>query len=280
MSDPHTAEDWAGSTGDNWRDHADAFESMISPAGDAFMAQCGFQSGERVIDSGCGAGATSLAIARAVTPGGEVVGLDISAALTAEASRRADAAGVANLRFETCDASIARPGGAPFDRLFSRFGSMFFADPPAAFANLRAMLRPGGRADFAVWASPADNPWITGLREVVTRHVAMPPSDPHAPGPFSLSDPGRFRALLEAVGWTDVDAKQWRGMQYVGGAGATPEAAAAFALEAMPFGEALRLAGGEVLAAGRTDLATFFAEYHDAHGVSAPASAWFVSARA
>ena len=122
------AEDWAGEMGARWLANIDRLESMIAPIGDALLARAGFQPGQHVIDIGCGGGATSLAIASAVGSSGSVVGIDISPDLIAKATERGVAAGVPNARFECADASLYQ-AETPFDRLFSRFGSMFFQNP-------------------------------------------------------------------------------------------------------------------------------------------------------
>src|SRR5690606_12585365 len=107
--------------------------------------------GDQVIDIGCGGGASSLALAARVAPGGMVTGLDISPVLVAAAQRRARAGGVKTAQFVVGDASRVRIPGDGFDVLFSRFGIMFFEDPYAAFANMHAFLKPDGRAIFACW---------------------------------------------------------------------------------------------------------------------------------
>jgi ubiquinone/menaquinone biosynthesis C-methylase UbiE len=148
-------EDWGGEMGDRWLANLDRFESMIAPIGAALLDRAAYQPGERVLDVGSGGGATTRAIAAAVAPGGEAIGLDIAPGLVAEAQRRADAEATAKARFVCADAATASLAQAPFDRLFSRFGSMFFEDPIPAFANLHAMLKPGARIDLAVWGATA-----------------------------------------------------------------------------------------------------------------------------
>ncbi|WP_240344828.1 class I SAM-dependent methyltransferase [Novosphingobium sp. THN1] len=136
-------EDWAGEMGARWLANLTGFESTIAPAGEALLAQAAYQPGERVVDIGFGGGATSLAIAQAVAPQGEVVGIDISPDLAAATARRAAAAGIANARFICADAATVALPEMPFDRLCSRFGSMFFSEPVPAFANLRGLLKAG-----------------------------------------------------------------------------------------------------------------------------------------
>ena len=108
-----SGEDWAGEMGERWLASLDRFESMISPVGDALLARADFRPGERVVDVGCGGGASSREIAASVAPGGVVYGLDISPALVAEAARRAAAAGLANVSFSAGDAATVLPPGAP-----------------------------------------------------------------------------------------------------------------------------------------------------------------------
>lgn len=279
-SDALKTEDWAGAMGAKWLANIDRFESMIAPVGEAFLKRAAFRPGERVIDIGCGGGGTSIAIGAAVAPDGAVTGLDISPDLIAFATTRAATAGAANVSFVEADASVATPPGAPFDRLFSRFGSMFFAEPGAAFGNLRSLIRAGGRADLAVWAPARDNLWIAAMMGVLGRHLDLPAPVPRAPGPFALDDPDYIRELLGGAGFVDIDIAAWDGMQQVGGAGSSPESAVAFVLEALSFGDLLAEAGPATQAAVSAELIALFAQHDGPDGVAMPARAWFVSARA
>lgn len=160
--------------GARWLANLNGFEGTIAPAGEALLAHAAYRPGERVVDVGFGGGATSLAIARAVSPGGDVVGIDISPDLVSATTRRAAVDGLGNVRFVCADAATVTLPGAPFDRLCSRFGSMFFAEPVAAFTNLRRLLRPGGRIDLAVWGPPLQNPWMLEGMAVARRHIELP----------------------------------------------------------------------------------------------------------
>jgi len=149
-----TEEDnWAGPMGERWLANLDRFETMITPIGEALLAEAGFAPGERVVDIGCGGGANTLQIAAKVAPGGSVTGLDISPALVKACAARARAAGVTNANFVAGDAAVAKLPETGFDRLFSRFGVMFFTDPHAAFANIHGFLRGGARLNFAWFAT-------------------------------------------------------------------------------------------------------------------------------
>jgi SAM-dependent methyltransferase len=271
------AEDWAGEMGDTWLANLDRFESMLAPVGAALMEHAAFRNGERVIDVGCGGGGTTIAIAQAVAPEGEVLGIDISPALVGEAEKRARAAGPSNISFMVADATFARPAQAPVDRLFSRFGSMFFPEPEKAFSNLRHLLRNGGRMDLGVWAPPSENAWVVGLLEIIGRYVELPEPEPFAPGPFALGDPDRVHSLLSQAGFERIECTLWRGDQLVGGAGADPESAAEFVLDAFPFAEPLA-DKPEVKAQVRDDLVGMFEKHRASDGVRIPAAAWFVTA--
>ena len=271
-------EDWAGEMGARWLANLDRFEGMIAPIGEALLERAGYQPGERVLDLGCGGGATTLAIAQIVGPQGAALGLDVAPMLIARAQERAAEAD-STARFVCADAATAGLGEPPFDRLFSRFGSMFFAEPVAAFVNLRGLLKPGARIDLAVWANPRDNLWMMEVMGVVRRHVEIPPAIPLTPGPFAFEDLGYLEDVLVGAGYSDIDIATYQGLQAVGGAGATPEDATDFVLASMAVGRVLADLGADVQNAARADLAAMFACHHQVgEGVMLPSKAWLVTA--
>lgn len=274
-------EDWAGEMGDRWLSNLSGFEGSIAPIGYALIDHAGFAGGEKVLDLGCGGGATTLEIAKNIGPDGRATGLDISPALVDFANRRAEEAGIANAQFVCADAATAQLEEAPFDRLFSRFGSMFFAEPVPAFANLRTMLKPGGRIDLAVWAAPADNPWMTGAMAAMRQHIEMPPPVPRAPGPFAFEEPHYVTEVLEGAGFADVRVTPHTCLLPVGGPGNTPEQAADFVQNGMSFGEILRDQPTEVRNATLADILALFRTHHiPGSGVVMGAKVWLVSATA
>lgn len=112
----------------------------LTPVSEALLALAAPRGGERVLDVGCGCGATTLELARTVGPAGRVAALDISAPMLAVAKARAEAAGIANVDWLQADAATAALDG--FDLLVSNFGVMFFGDPVAAFAHMRSAASP------------------------------------------------------------------------------------------------------------------------------------------
>ena len=172
------AADWNVSA-EAWVRHADEIEAHARPYGDAGIAALRPQAGERVLDLGCGGGATTLELGRCVTSAGSVTGVDVAEAMLALASERLEAAGLDHVSFAHADvatADLAGVAGGPVDGAFSRFGVMFFVDPVAAFANVAAALRPGGRLSLVVWQPLEDNPWW------------LVPSQAAAEGPSILHD--------------------------------------------------------------------------------------------
>ncbi|MCJ2031639.1 class I SAM-dependent methyltransferase [Methylobacterium sp. J-043] len=198
------AADWKGQDGGRWVAYQARLEAMLAPFGEAALEAAAPAAGERVLDVGCGAGASSLALAARVGAGGHVLGVDISEPLIGRA--RALAPSDMPAMFQVADAgSVALPEGA-FDILFSRFGVMFFDDPTGTFAHLRRALRPGGRVAFVCWRGAAENDWVrlpmSAINDIVPP-TARP--DPEAPSPFAFGDRGRVERILSAAGFTDID---------------------------------------------------------------------------
>lgn len=271
-------EDWSGDMGERWLANLDRFEAMIAPIGEALIERAGFAAGERVVDLGCGGGATTRAIAERVAPGGEVLGLDIAPMLIAEARKRSQS--IANIAFECSDAATAKLSGAPYDRMFSRFGSMFFPEPHAAFANLHAMLNRGARLDLAVWGPPRENAWMMEMMGVVRTHVEVPPAEPRAPGPFAFEDLTYLGEVLEAGGFGSVDVETYVGEQAIGGARTGPEEALRFVLSSLGVGRVLDEQPDDVREAAASDLLSLFERnYVAGKGVMLACKVWLVSAR-
>jgi len=272
--------DWQGATGEGWAANASHYEAMLADVGAALLDHAGFTPGERVVEIGCGSGRFARRIAAAVAPGGIVLGLDISPALARLARQQAAEAGTGNLEILVADAQTAVPPGAPFDRLVSRFGVMFFADQAAAMANLHAMLALGGQLDFAVWAGIEGNPWAGAVMEVARTHLGLPPRDPRAPGPFAFSDEVYFRTLLAGAGFQAVRFTPWQGKVRFGGPGVSVAEAAGLAVAGGTLARPLQAASEETRAALLADLAARMQPYLTDGGVLVPASVHLVTADA
>jgi SAM-dependent methyltransferase len=274
-------EDWAGEMGQRWLANLDHLEAMIEPIGRAAITRAAFQPGERVLDIGCGGGATSLAIADLVGANGEVVGLDVAPMLVDAARQRAADQGASNVRFICADAASAALEDAPFDRLFSRFGSMFFAEPVAAFGNLHGLLRQGARIDLAVWGPPRDNLWMMEMMGVARRHVEIPPAEPRAPGPFAFEDLDYLDEVLTTAGFSGIEIEAYEGEQAIGGPGTRPSDAVRFVLSSMGIGRVLAEQEPDVQSKASADLEEMFERHYvEGKGIMMACKAWLVSASA
>ena len=195
---------WNGGEAAHWLVHEERYARMLAPFTDHLLTAAALGHADRVIDIGCGTGSTSRAAGR-VALDGEVLGVDLSAAMLRQAARRAQEEGLTNIRFERGDAQVHRFRPGAGDVAVSRFGVMFFADAAAAFANIARGLRPGGRLVFVCWQNLADNEWIVVPGAAAAQHVALPPlDDPTAPGPFSLGERDRIAMVLRAAALRDV----------------------------------------------------------------------------
>lgn len=274
-ANPDQSRYWNEQAGPKWAALQRPLDAQLEPLGSAAIAALDLRPGERVLDVGCGAGATTLALAARVAPG-EVVGLDISQPLIDAA--RARVADRSHLRFELGDAQTTR-FAAPFDVVYSRFGVMFFADPVAAFTNLRAALRPGGRLGFVCWRAMADNPWSTAPLTAALPLLPSPPPPPvpGAPGPFAFADGDRVRQILADAGFADITVTPHDEPMVLAGDGF--EATVDTTLQIGPLGHALAGAPPELRAAVRAAVRDVLARHLGPRGVTLMSGTWQVHAR-
>jgi SAM-dependent methyltransferase len=187
-----------------WAEVREPLELQLAPLGRHALNALAPHPGERVLDIGCGGGETALDLARLVAPDGIVVGVDVSAAVLAFAQRTA--MGCERVRFVHADAQIFPFEPASFDVAFSRFGVMFFANPTAAFMNIRRSLKSNGRLAFVCWRALEENSLdILPLRAASAHLPPQPAHDPEAPGPFAFANPDRVRGILERAGFEEIE---------------------------------------------------------------------------
>jgi SAM-dependent methyltransferase len=267
------SEYWNGPAAERWIRLRELLDRSMASITAGALEAAAPRPGERVLDVGCGCGTTSLMLAERVAPGGSVVGVDISGPMLEVARGRAGSAAV---EFVEGDAGALR-FASPFDLAFSRFGVMFFSDPPAAFANLRAALAPGGRMVFACWRALRDNPWA--LAPLAAARDLLPPiapPDPDAPGPFAFADRARLERVLASAGFTDVAIAAHDDHMYEG---ATVEAATEHAMMIGPLSVIVAEASEELRAAIRPRVAAAMEPFATPEGVTPPAAIWLVTCR-
>lgn len=203
IANQEMAEAWEREA-EGWLAHADRYDEAGRRQWDRFVDAVDVAPEARVLDIGCGGGTTTISLAD-VANEGEAVGVDISLRMIEHARAAARRAGATNVAFVHADAQVHTFPEAPFDLAVSSFGTMFFSDPVAAFANIRRALRPGARLAMLVWRSLDENEWLTALRGALALGRDLPTPPPDAPGPFSLAREGRVRDVLDAASYVDID---------------------------------------------------------------------------
>lgn len=205
--DSGQAAHWNGPAGRAWVDGQALMDRVLQPYQDLLVDTVPQGFAGCVLDVGCGTGSTTLGYARRVGPEGRVIGLDISEPMLAAARERAARAG-SPATFICANAQTHPFAAASVDLVLSRFGVMFFADPVAAFANLRRATRADGGLRFIAWRSAAENPFMTTAERVAAPLLpALPPRRPDGPGQFAFADAAHIREVLAASGWEDVDVQ-------------------------------------------------------------------------
>jgi SAM-dependent methyltransferase len=274
----YTAEYWNNEGPNQYQQNTDRFEAMAAPFGQAMFEAVRLQPGEGVLDVGCGYATTTIEAAERVSPSGRVVGVDISGSMLAVAGQRLAAARVDNIRLLEADAQVYAFEPASFDAMISRFGTMFFEDPEAAFGNLARALRPGGRLAFACWQGPLQSEWVVVALGEAVKHVGRAPElgSPDAPGPWAFADADRVTRLMQAGGFADVTLDSVTRPQRVG----TDVDDVVRFVVSLPETRQLFAGLPPDAVAGAVDaLHRAFAPYAGNHGVVMDATAWLVSAR-
>jgi SAM-dependent methyltransferase len=241
------------------------------------------RAGERVLDIGCGFGDTTRQIAALVGPTGEAAGVDAAPNFIEAAAQEARDAGVENTRFFVADVQTD-PLGGPYDRAFSRMGTMFFVSPVAALRNVRESLVPGGQLCMVVWRRREDNHWLYRAQQIVEAIVQKPEEydEPTCgPGPFSMANADTVTDVMLYAGWENLSLRRCD-IEILGGTNL--DEGIDLVMSIGPAGEILRLQGDraahlvpQVEAALREGLADFKREDGS---IWAMASTWIVTATA
>jgi ubiquinone/menaquinone biosynthesis C-methylase UbiE len=271
-----------------WNDHVapkylrfrEILNRGLGAHGLAALARCPIETGDRVLDIGCGCGERTLDLAKRVGRPGLAVGVDGCRRFLEVARSDADLAQLPNVAFIEGDAEVCvLPTGLRL--VFSQFGTMFFANPVQAMRNVASSLMKGGRLAMVVWRSVEHNPFV-GVPKAIASRV-LPPVPEGAPtcgpGPFSMADPDTVESILSAAGFTDVSLKVIDQPLFLG---RTISDAVACQLALGPAGELMRHAGAEGEArqqALEAELSRALEPHLQTDGVWMPSSSWFVSAR-
>lgn len=270
---------WNSDFGEKWVAFEVDLETLHAPMNEPLLAHAAIEPGMQVLDVGCGSGSVARRAAELVGAGGTVTALDISDVLLTSARASATSEGSAPVQYLLADAQTYAFMSACFDRVVSRMGVMFFADPTVAFANLLQAVRPGGRFSAVVWRRGEVNPWFQLPTEAAIRHLGPIVSDPDAPGPLAFANADRALSILSAAGWQDVCADPLHVILET--RGSATEAAASIgslgpAARIMDAKGATRAQAAEIEA----DIAAGFRRFETEHGLRIPVTMTLLSARA
>jgi ubiquinone/menaquinone biosynthesis C-methylase UbiE len=274
---------WNGVLFDRFIHFRDILTTGLSAHGERGLQLHPPRFGDRVLDLGCGFGDTTLRLAELVGPHGEAVGVDAAWRFIAAARADADEAAVVNARFVVGDVEGDDLDGG-FDYAFSRFGTMFFANPVSALRNVRSALAPGGRLCMVVWRRKLDNEWLHRAERVVKGFLTRPLTTDEptcGPGPFSMADADALTDVLVRAGFEDISLHRCDIEITIG---ADLDEAVDFVMALGPAGELIRLAGNEAEALRPAIVAALGEALADLREpgreeVRAPASTWLVGAR-
>ncbi len=270
-SNADQVEYWQSASGLKWVRHQEALDATMAEVAETLLKTAAPAPNEHVLDIGCGCGATTLMLGKAVGPEGLVTGLDISPPLLARAEERRSEAKATNITFQEGDAQVTDWGNERVDLITSRFGVMFFDDPVAAFSNLAKALKPGGRIAFVSWAALDKNPWFSVPREAAVARLDKPtPADPRAPGPLAFSEIDYVTGILRDAGLANIEAQEQEIPLVIPG---TAQDAATLAGSIGPAARIMKEFSGteDDLAAIVEAVRVAYATYETANGVRVPA---------
>ena len=272
-----TAQDWTGRIGDvwaaEWRRTDRSFINLTPHLNAAILTATNAQT-RKVIDIGCGAGATALATAQAL-PNATVTGIDLSPNLIEIARHRAERQ--SNASFEAADITISAARHAPIDLYVSRHGVMFFADPVAAFASLAEAAAPDAMLVFSCFAERAANSWATETVTATGGAADAPATS--APGPFAFADTTYVAAIVQKAGWQAASPVRIE-FAYRAGEGPDPVADAVDYFRRIgPAASAIRDAAPEERDRHIARLTQVCDRYRSSDTVEFPAAAWIWTAR-
>ena len=186
-----------------WEDRRDWLNDMMGFANEWLVDHADPQPGQTVLDIAAGTGDLGFIAAKRVSDGGKVVTTDFSPEMLAAARRNGEQRGLSNVEYRVLDAERMDLDNDSFDVVLCRFGYMLMADPAAALAETRRVLRDGGTLAFAVWQTAERNPWAAMPGMTLVQRGHMPPPEPGAPGIFAMGEADRVKELVTGAGFDE-----------------------------------------------------------------------------
>ena len=269
---------WSGAGGDVWVDKQREMDIMLNPLGERAIQGLDLSGEIKILDIGCGCGATTLEIAKAVTQG-EVIGVDISEPMLERATKTASDMMLNNTSFQVKDVQVDEMPRSYFDVAFSRFGVMFFEDPFEAFKNINHSLKDNGQLSFVCWQHASLNPWQSLSIQVIKEFLDLPAPAPKSPGPFAFEDKNYINEILTESGFRDIEIKDNQEDIVMFSGKSIREACEDYLTINPVVTEMLKNSPTELREEILEALIGKFSDFHNNEGLLFPSATWIVTAK-
>ena len=269
---------WSGAGGDVWVNKQREMDIMLNPLGDRVIERLDLKSDSKIIDIGCGCGATTLEIAKKITQG-EILGVDISEPMLDKATETAKEMSLSNISFEVKDVQMDVMPQNYFDIAFSRFGVMFFEDPFEAFKNIHSSLKEDGLLSFVCWQNASLNPWQSLSIQVIKEFLDLPAPAPKSPGPFAFEDKTYLEDILRESGFKGLEILDNREDIIMFSGKSIREACEDYLTINPVVTEMLKNSKPELTEEILEALVIKFSNFHQNDGLLFPSATWIVTAK-
>ena len=269
---------WSGAGGDVWVDKQREMDIMLNPLGERVIQGLDLKEETKILDIGCGCGATTLEIAKIVNQG-EVIGVDISEPMLERATQTASDMALTNISYQVKDVQVDEMPNNYFDIAFSRFGVMFFEDPFEAFNNINHSLKDDGQLSFVCWQHASLNPWQSLSIQVIKEFLDLPAPPPKSPGPFAFEDKSYIEEILNASGFRDTEIKDNQEDIVMFSGKSIREACEDYLTINPVVTEMLKNSPSELREEILEALIGKFSDYHKDDGLLFPSATWIVTAK-
>ena len=269
---------WSGAGGDVWVDKQREMDIMLNPLGERVIQGLDLKEETKILDIGCGCGATTLEIAKIVNQG-EVIGVDISEPMLERATQTASDMALTNISYQVKDVQVDEMPNKYFDIAFSRFGVMFFEDPFEAFNNINHSLKDDGQLSFVCWQHASLNPWQSLSIQVIKEFLDLPAPPPKSPGPFAFEDKSYIEEILNASGFRDIEIKDNQEDIVMFSGKSIREACEDYLTINPVVTEMLKNSPTELREEILEALIGKFSDFHNNDGLLFPSATWIVTAK-
>ena len=268
---------WSGAGGDVWVDKQREMDIMLNPLGQKAIGQLILEEHTKILDIGCGCGATTIEIAKMI-PKGHVTGLDISIPMLDRAEKFASEMSLSNIDFQVKDVQTEEINSNHYDIAFSRFGVMFFEDPYEAFKNINQAIKENGQLVFVCWQNPSLNPWQSLSLQVIKEYLDLPSPPPKSPGPFAFEDKDYIEDILKGTDFKDISIADNQEDIVMFSGKSIREACEDYLTINPVVTEMLKNSGNELKEEILEALIAKFSSFHNNDGLLFPSATWIVSA--